>query len=142
MRAICLLPQSAVSVALAGIAAAAGAADAPAAGAANPPSLTAMVLGLLVVVAMIPAAAWLLRRSGFTRQQPTAGLRVVAQLPLGPRERLVIVDAGERRWVLGVSPAGIARLGTLAAGSMPDPTPPAPAAGRFADVLKRFTLTR
>jgi len=101
-----------------------------------------LAFGLVVVLALIPAAAWLLRRSGFAARAASSGMRVVGQLALGPRERVVIVEAGERRWVLGVSPAGITRLGTLPAGEPPCAAAPTGApAGRFAEVFKRFTST-
>jgi flagellar protein FliO/FliZ len=101
-----------------------------------------LALGLVVVVALIPAVAWLMRRSGLAARGTHAGLRVVAQLPLGPRERVVIIEAGDRRWMLGVSPAGITRLGTLPPGQAPDGPagyPAAQGASRFAELLKRFT---
>src|ERR1700739_4942962 len=93
------------------------------------PSLTPLLLGLLLVLALIPAAAWLLRRAGLAQPPAACGVRGVAQWPLGPRDRLVIVEAGERRLLLGVSASGIRRLGTLPAGSphggaQPPPAPP------------------
>ena len=107
----------------------------------NGPSLAPLLFGLLLVLALIPAAAWLLRRAGLAQPASTAGLRVVAQLPLGPRERLVIVEAGDRRWLLGVSASGISRLGTLPPGTGDAP----PAAGperTFADIFRRLGSPR
>ena len=40
----------------------------------------------------------------------TGSLRIVASLALGPKERLLLVAAGERRLLLGVSAAGIVTL--------------------------------
>ncbi|HOW47193.1 MAG TPA: flagellar biosynthetic protein FliO [Rubrivivax sp.] len=68
------------------------------------------------VVALIPLALWLLKRT------PLAGaggglLRAVAVLPLSASQRVAIVEVGsgaQRRWlVLGVSAQGIQRLATL-----------------------------
>jgi len=103
------------------------------------PSLTPLLLGLLLVLALIPAAAWLLRRAGLAQPPSACGVRVVAQLPLGPRDRLVVIEAGERRLLLGVSASGIRRLGTLPPGSLEAgaQSPPAPAG--FADMLRRLT---
>jgi flagellar protein FliO/FliZ len=114
-------------------------ADTPAA-APSAPSLMPLAFGLVVVLALIPAAAWLMRRSGLAPRGSNAGLRVVAQLPLGPRDRVVIIEVGDRRWMLGVGAAGITRLGTLPPGETPAGTDAAPpGSGRFADLLKRFT---
>jgi flagellar protein FliO/FliZ len=114
-------------------------APAPAAG----PSLTPLLTGLALVLGLIGAAAWLLRRAGLAQNVSSSGLRVVGQLALGPRERLVVIEVGDRRWLLGVSAAGIARLGTLPAGSEGG-APSAPAAERssFADVIRRLTSPR
>jgi flagellar protein FliO/FliZ len=102
------------------------------------PSLTPLLVGLVLVVALIPAAAWLLRRAGLAQPASTTGLRVVAQLPLGPRDRIVIIEVADRRWMLGVSPSGIRRLGTLPAGGDTDVAPPAPERG-FSDIFRRLT---
>jgi flagellar protein FliO/FliZ len=128
---------------------AAAPAAAAAAAAAPTPPLAALILGFIAIVALIPAAAWLLRRTGLANRSSASGLRITGQLALGPRERLVIVEAGERRWLLGVGPAGITRLGTLpAAPSGSDGTADGSAAAAaaapagFADQLNRVTPKR
>jgi flagellar protein FliO/FliZ len=105
------------------------------------PSLTPLLVGLLLVLVLIPAAAWLLRRAGLAQPGPASGVRVVAQLPLGPRDRIVIIEVADRRWLLGVSPSGIQRLGTLPAGGDGDGPPPAPERS-FADIIRRLGSSR
>jgi flagellar protein FliO/FliZ len=95
------------------------------------PSLLPLVLALVFVLALIPAAVWLLKRMGAGTATSAAGLRVVAQLPLGTRERLVVVEAGERWLLLGVTAASINRVGTLPKGALPA----APTAANFASLL-------
>jgi len=79
------------------------------------PSLVRKLAVLLaLVVAAIVILAWVLRR--VQRGIAAAGssrLRVVASLALGPRERLVVVDAAGTQLLLGVTPAGISRLHEL-----------------------------
>jgi flagellar protein FliO/FliZ len=106
--------------------------------AATGPSLTPLVLGLLLVLALIPAAAWLLRRAGLAQPASAAGLRIVAQLPLGPRDRILIVEVGDRRWLLGVSSSGIRRLGTLPPGTDAATPPPAASEGGFSEIIRRL----
>jgi len=83
----------------------------------NTPALGPL-LAFAAVLALIPAALWLLKRTpmGGAALRP-GGLRVVAALPLAPNQRVVTVEVGEgedRRWlVLGVTPAGIHTLHTL-----------------------------
>lgn len=67
------------------------------------------------IVALIPLALWLLKRTpigGGSAGQ--GGLRSVAVLPLSPSQRLVTVEVGrgdQRRWlVLGVTPTSITTL--------------------------------
>jgi flagellar protein FliO/FliZ len=81
-------------------------------------SVLGPLAAFVAVLLMIPIALWLLKRSPLgTAASGTAGLRVVANLPLAPNQRLLTVEVGEgedRRWlVLGVTPAGIRTLHTL-----------------------------
>jgi flagellar protein FliO/FliZ len=112
---------------------------APAAGG---PSLTPLLMGLLLVLALIGGAAWLLRRAGLAQTGSTSGLRVVAQMALGPRERVVIIEIADRRWLLGVSAAGISRLGTLPPGSPTSAAPPPGEERSFADIIRRLVAPR
>ncbi len=79
------------------------------------PSVLPMLLALGLVLALIPALLWLLRRfgNGSPTAPAAAALKVVTQLPLGPRERLVVVDAGGRWILLGVTAGAISRVATL-----------------------------
>jgi len=96
------------------------------------PSLLPLVLTLAFVLALIPVAVWMLKRLGAGNVSATAGMRVVAQLSIGQRERLVVVEAGERWLILGVTPSTINRIGTLPKGELP---PPQAAGASFAALL-------
>jgi flagellar protein FliO/FliZ len=100
-------------------------------GAAAGPSIMPMVLALLLVVALVPLTAWLLKRLGAGMPVSQGSLRVVSQLALGTRERLIVVEAGDRWLLLGVSSAGINRLGTLPKGETPPASKHAPAFARL-----------
>ena len=77
------------------------------------------VLWFLAILAMIPLALWLLKRTPAVRGAGAASgvMRHVATLPLAPNQRLVTVEVGageDRKWlVLGVTPAGITTLHTM-----------------------------
>jgi len=77
------------------------------------PSFTPMVLALVFVLGLMAAAVWILRRAGLAPRTATGHLKIVSQLALGPRERVVIVEAGDRWLLLGVGAGGISRLGTM-----------------------------
>jgi flagellar protein FliO/FliZ len=99
------------------IAAAAPAATRAAAPAA--PGLFGAFMALLLVLGLILGLAWLLRRLPGAGFRPSEGLRVVASLQLGAKERAVVVEVGGQQLLLGVTPAGISRLHEL-----PQPVPP------------------
>jgi flagellar protein FliO/FliZ len=75
------------------------------------------LLAFLGVVAMIPLALWLMRRSGLAGSGPSGLLRSVASLALSPSQRVVVVEVGQgatARWmVLGVSAERITALANL-----------------------------
>ena len=61
-------------------------------------------LMLLLVLALIPAALWGIKRlQAFRPAGATREMEVKAQLALGARERVVLVRVGDRTLVLGVT---------------------------------------
>jgi flagellar protein FliO/FliZ len=111
------------------------------------PSTGLTVLWFLGVIALIPLTLWMLKRSGLAAgaMGGQAGLmKPVAQLNIGPGQRLVTVEVGtgdERKWlVLGVTAQQISALHTMApqadlpsaAGHMPSLVP-----ASFSALLKR-----
>jgi flagellar protein FliO/FliZ len=102
--------------------------------AAASPSVLPMLIVLIFVLLLIPVAMWMLKKIGAGMPSASTGLRVVGQLPVGPRELIVIVEAGDRWLLLGVTAASINRVGTLPKGELPAAqTPPA-----FATLLAKF----
>jgi flagellar protein FliO/FliZ len=103
------------------------------------PSPVPMAVALLIVLALIGVAAWVFKRAGVAPRAGAAGMRVVSQLALGPRERVVVVEIGERWWLLGVGTGGITRLGTLPKGDAATPAGPMlPQAVSFASLLGKL----
>lgn len=73
-----------------------------------------MMIALIAVIAIIFACTHLLKRfalAGGTAQ--TAAMKVISVLPLGNKEKLVLVEIGNKQVLLGVSAAGIQSLQTL-----------------------------
>lgn len=67
-------------------------------------------LSLVCVLGLFFACVWLLRKSG---QLSTAGkpaLNVAAGLSLGMREKVVLLNVGEKQLLLGVTPGRIDKL--------------------------------
>lgn len=96
----------------------------------NLPSLTNVVLSLCVVLLVFLALAILLRRlnGGGWHSGP---IKTVYQLPLGPKERLVVIEIAGKQHLLGVTSNNINYLfeldGNLAVKqAVPDNSPQAP----------------
>ena len=98
-----------------------------------------MALALVFILGLMAAAAWLLRRSGLAPRTGTSHLKVVSQLALGPRERVVIVEAGDRWLLLGVGAGGITRLGTMPRSANAGTEAPAASFGALLDKLRGGT---
>jgi flagellar protein FliO/FliZ len=73
--------------------------------------LSGVVLSLALVVGFILAAAWVVRRMPLGLGRGNGPLKVLAALPLGPRERLVLVEARGEELLIAVSPAGVFNVG-------------------------------
>lgn len=78
-----------------------------------------VILGLLLVLGMIVAAAWAARRLQAIRPQGSGHIRVIEGMAVGTREKLLLVEVDGNRVLLGLSPGRIATLHTFAATSMP-----------------------
>lgn len=79
-------------------------------------SILAVLLSLGLVIALAWGALWLLRRfqdrALGAGRMPSGGraMRFVRALPLGPRERLVLIDIDGEEMLLGVTAHGITEL--------------------------------
>ncbi|MCL6414470.1 flagellar biosynthetic protein FliO [Aestuariirhabdus sp. Z084] len=73
-------------------------------------SMVQVLGGLLLVVALIFVISWLMRRVSGITVGHGGKLKVLAGIPLGPRDRLVLVKVGDKQILLGASPG---RINTL-----------------------------
>ena len=76
-------------------------------------SMLQMLAGLLLVLAVIGAAAWLLKRVAANPGTATGSIRVVASAAVGQRERVVLVEIGGTWLVLGVAPGQVRALHSM-----------------------------
>ncbi|WP_017902267.1 flagellar biosynthetic protein FliO [Pseudomonas asplenii] len=109
LGALLCLPLSALAAEPAATAAAA-----PTVGGGMAGQLAQLVLGLLLVLVVIFALAWMVRR---VQQAGPAGKAQVIELigsrALGPRDRLVLVQVGKEQILLGLTPGTITPLHVL-----------------------------
>lgn len=81
-------------------------------------------VAVLVVLGLVVALAWLLRRGGMQVLRPGGrSIAVETAVPLGERRSLVIVAVEGRRLLLGLTPVQISMVAELDAVA---PAPPAP----------------
>jgi|SRR5690606_36417174 len=75
--------------------------------------LAQVTLSLLLVLAAVFAAAWAMRRlRSFGRLAPGA-IEVIADVALGPKERAVLIQVGDKQLLLGVAAGQVNTLHVL-----------------------------
>ncbi len=65
------------------------------------------LFSLILVTVLIFGTAWLLKRFNPAMSQSGHGMKIVGALSLGGRDRLVLVEAGSKQLLLGVSPGRV-----------------------------------
>lgn len=86
----------------------------------NSANLMQWMGGLSLVLALILAAAWLVKRYGHFNTAHAGQLRVMGGLSVGTREKVVLLKAGERHLLLGVAPNQVSTLHVFEAGEIED----------------------
>lgn len=82
-------------------------------------SLLQVFVGLVAVLGLIAATAWVAKRMGVARTGSSALLNVVGSASVGTRERVVVLEIGESWLVVGVGPGNVNALATLPKGELP-----------------------
>src|SRR5690606_28262791 len=77
-------------------------------------NLLSLMLGLILIVVLILALGWLARRMGQGGLLGNKHIKVVSAMPLGTRERLVLVDVAGQQLLLGVTATQITHLHSFA----------------------------
>lgn len=68
------------------------------------------VIALCVVMLVIWLSAKLLRPLAEKHNGSTGSLKILASISVGSREKLLIIQAGDAQFLIGVSPAGIQKI--------------------------------
>lgn len=76
-------------------------------------ALIRLVVGLGVVLFLIVAMGWVMRRSGRFTGAAAGQLRVIGGVSVGSRERVVLVQVGEQQLLVGVAPGRVQTLHVL-----------------------------
>jgi flagellar protein FliO/FliZ len=115
------------------LATAAAAATAPGtAGAAT--GFAQVAASLLLIVGVIVTLAWLATRLRLTPRAASSALKILADVAVGPKERVVLLKVGDAQALVGVGADGIRSLALLdRVVALPAEAPPP---GAFAERLK------
>jgi flagellar protein FliO/FliZ len=76
-------------------------------------SLTQVTLSLLLVLGIVFAAAWVTRRLRGFGKFGNGALHVVTEIAVGTKERVVLVQVGNKQLLLGVAPGRVSTLHVL-----------------------------
>jgi flagellar protein FliO/FliZ len=107
-------------------------------------SISAVVFGLAVVLALIFGFAWITRRvQGL--QSRGASIEIIAQVSVGQKERVILVSVAGTRLLVGVASGAVTTLHTFAQNdtaldavlSPPADTAASTVTHRFRDILQR-----
>src|ERR1035437_9176133 len=96
---------SIIPVALIMVSGAANAAEQHAAASAG--NLLQVLFGLVVVLALMAAAAWTLKRFGMAKNSTGTTVKIVGGISVGSRERILVVEVADQWIVVGVAPGRI-----------------------------------
>lgn len=75
------------------------------------------IVGLLVVIGLVFACAWLARRFGLQPAHRGGLVKTIGGASLGGKERVAVVEIGDTWLVLGTAPGNVRLLHTMPAGS-------------------------
>ena len=101
-------------------------------------SVLQMLFGLVLVVLLILVCAWLVKRLGRFQGGITEQLRVVGGLHVGQRERVVLIQVGEKQVLIGIAPGNINTLYVLDEPlTMNNTQTENTLAGRFSDIFNK-----
>ena len=69
-----------------------------------------VLAGLAFIVLLIYGCAWLVKRMGAVNIGGGSGMKIVAGLSVGQRERVLLLEVGERQVLVGVAPGRVSHL--------------------------------
>ncbi|OUR64994.1 flagellar biosynthetic protein FliO [Methylophaga sp. 42_25_T18] len=97
------------------------------------------LLGLTLVLAIIILLAWLIKRTNRFQATANGEMKIIAGLPLGPRERAILLQVGEQQILVGVTAQHVQTLHILETPINTEQTKRTPIdfADKFQQILKQ-----
>lgn len=75
--------------------------------------LVQLIIGLVLVLVCIIALAWFAKRFRYLQSSPAGSMQILGGISMGARERVVLMQVGSTRLLLGVAPGRINTLHVL-----------------------------
>lgn len=100
--------------------------------------LLRVVLSLAGIVAMIFVAGWLTRRAQARVRPGGRKIRVIETMPVGMKEKVMLMEVGGTQILVGASPSGLRTLHVLATPVAEDTPAPSAAPQSFRDILGQW----
>jgi flagellar protein FliO/FliZ len=76
-------------------------------------SMLQVLTGLIAVLGLLAAGAWLLRRVNISKGSSGANIKIVGGVSVGTRERVLVVEVAGQWIVVGVAPGRVNALASL-----------------------------
>lgn len=100
-------------------------------------SLLSMLLGLFFVIALIIVVAWGVRRFSTLHASGGRHIKVLSATAIGARERLALVEVGDKRILIGVTPQQINTLHVFAKEDISDERETSDFARKLQEIMKK-----
>ena len=101
-----------------------------------------VILVLVLVLGLMVGAAWLLKRFNAAGMKAQGGIKIIGGVPVGSRERIMVVEVADQWIVVGVTSNNITALSTMPRQVLP-PSQDAPGVpNHFASKLKQLLEKR
>jgi flagellar protein FliO/FliZ len=96
-----------------------------------------VLLGLIVVLVLMAAAAWSLKKFGVSKLAGNATVKIVGGVSVGNRERVMVIEVADQWIVVGVAPGQVNALSTMPRQENVASTVVTPVAKNFSAWLKQ-----
>lgn len=77
--------------------------------------LAQVAFSLVFILALVVGLAWLAQRLRLTPRSKVGVIQVLGDLPVGPKERVLLLQVGDRQALVGVGADGLRALSLLEA---------------------------
>lgn len=106
-------------------------------------SIFSVFLGLAIVIGLLLATVWLIRRLQQIQPQSQNAIQIVAQLPIGMKERLMVIRVGDENVLVGCTAGQIRTLHVWQGGLPSSPAPvQTPSGAAFMEQLRSIMADR